>query len=650
MGLGSWVDGIGDGLEHLASDGEHAVGSFVEVNTQGVADGLDAVGWHGGAKDVRSWGNSAADHLGAQVPEMELGQSSDPKDLVHGDASKMEQTAEHLQKFATAFEEAGSALKQMDSWHWKGSAGDAFRSKFATHYQQWLTAADACTEAATALKGFAATISWAQGQAKEAIAVYDKGQAASAAATQTYNKAVSTYNTAVAAGHNPGPKPTEPTGAGDPGTPLRKQAIAQLQEARHQRDTHGRQAAAALDKATALAPKEPSFLTRMASDELDLSTDYGLENAHFFGGVIKGAAGLVNFARGLNPWDPYNITHPAQYVTQVDSTAASLLHAANNPTVLVKSVVGSGWGSDPSEAGGRFVVNLASGALTDGGSEGAAVAADAAKSAAENTAVDASQAAAFNSATSGASGLMGDAMKSLDAATPHLDTPDLGKASDPSLPTPKDQGAQALAEISQGAVSFPEDSAAIQYGRDHWNAHADALPASEKDALYGYTREFGSPDVPTYKEINGYLRKGEGGTPQVLQAINEIDNALKRCPISEDVVVTRGTDLDHLDLGHPTELTTDGMVVTEQSFTSTSLGEPADSFAGKQAVLHLVAPAGTPAMWVENISAFAVEERELLLGRGVQWQAQRVMWLPTKLKSGQIIWQWHIYGKILPGS
>ncbi|MGL5826551.1 MAG: ADP-ribosyltransferase [Nocardioides sp.] len=78
----------------------------------------------------------------------------------------------------------------------------------------------------------------------------------------------------------------------------------------------------------------------------------------------------------------------------------------------------------------------------------------------------------------------------------------------------------------------------------------------------------------------------------------------------------------------------------EEAYMSTSLGGPAEAFKHREAILHLQVPKGTPAMWVNKVSAFTGKdtERELLLGRGLSYRVDRV-----EIVSGQ----WQIYGRIL---
>ncbi|WP_308409601.1 hypothetical protein [Streptomyces sp. A3M-1-3] len=79
----------------------------------------------------------------------------------------------------------------------------------------------------------------------------------------------------------------------------------------------------------------------------------GIELTHVVGGVAKGAGGLVNFVRGVNPLDPYNLTHPAAYYENVHMTLAGLASTVAHPDRAIKDA----WGSlrnDPSEFFGRL--------------------------------------------------------------------------------------------------------------------------------------------------------------------------------------------------------------------------------------------------------------------------------------------------------
>lgn len=115
-----------------------------------------------------------------------------------------------------------------------------------------------------------------------------------------------------------------------------------------------------------------------------------------------------------------------------------------------------------------------------------------------------------------------------------------------------------------------------------------------------------------------------------------IDKALEAQRVPEDIVISRGTDLGHLNLGNPKDMV--GQVFTEQGYMSTSLGDLPAMWQGKEAVMHLTVPAGTPGLWVENVGAMGSAERELLLGRGLQWKADKVVVIGNKV---------HVFGAVL---
>ncbi|MCX4750554.1 DUF6531 domain-containing protein [Kitasatospora sp. NBC_01287] len=397
-----FLDDVGDGLEGLYKDGKKQVGKVIDQNAHTVGGMLDFVGLHDAAHAVDHWGDGVADSLGAQIGEMQLGDSDDPKDLVHGDAKALSDAAKQLRTFHDAFQETGGGLQSMDSEHWKGQAADAFRTRFQPHPAQWLSAADACATAATALDGFSTTVTWAQGQAKQAIDAYNAAKKAHQQAQDAYNTSVDAYNKAAKAWNTaaanpnaaPGPKPTDPGAFQDPSTTGLTHARDLLRAARAGRDSAADQAAKALRTALAGAPAEPSFTQRMKLDAVDLYEGSSLGTAHLLGGVVKGGADIVKFGRALDPMDAYNVTHPATYLDHLNQTAAGLVHADLHPVDVVKSLVGSGWSSDPFEAGGKLFTNIALGVATDGAGEAA--------TATETTGIDVTENAATNAATNAA--------------------------------------------------------------------------------------------------------------------------------------------------------------------------------------------------------------------------------------------------------
>lgn len=401
MGLGDLIDDIGDGIENLADGAEHLVGKGIDTVAHVAGDGLDALGLHGAAQAVDNFGDNVADSLGAQVDEQQLGQTDDPTHLIHGDVGKIRESVGHLKKFSGAFAETSDGLKRIDSSHWEGAAADGFRQKYHGHAQQWLDAEDACGKAAQALDDYSHTVEWAQGQAKQAIELYnqakqDSKNARDAYNTQVdnYNNQVNAYNSAVQSGNDPGPMPQPLSEFHDPGVEKANQAKQILEDARKARNDAAGKAKGAIDAATNKAPAEPRFTDRMLNDAGDLLQGANVGMEHMLGGVLKGAGDIVKFARGLNPLDPYNITHPAAYLTGLSGTVTGLLHAANHPVDLLKGLVGDGWGSDPFEAFGKLVPNVALAAATDGAGAAEGLGERAAVDVGERAGVDAGENAA----------------------------------------------------------------------------------------------------------------------------------------------------------------------------------------------------------------------------------------------------------------
>ncbi|WP_323748907.1 WXG100 family type VII secretion target [Streptomyces sp. PR69] len=347
--VGAGYDKVRDGVDW----GKEKLGQGIDAATDKIGDGLEYIGAEDIADKVEDWGDRTASSLGAHVGEQQLGETEDADELIHGNPSKITAAVRNLRDFRDAFNSVGRGMKGLDSSHWKGEAADAFREKFATHPGEWMRAADAFDDAAKALDSYVSTVRWAQGQAKEAIALYKKGQEASKTAVDAYNEKVDAYN-AARNGPDPLPKPAPFT---DPGAAQRERAHEILKEARRQRNEAGDTAKSAVTAAMAHAPKEPTGLERAKFDLADYGVAQGVEMIHFGGGIVKGTAGILNFVRSVNPVDPYNLTHPAEYYKSVNMTLAGLASTAANPDRALKNAWEAAKG-DPSEFLGRLVPEL----------------------------------------------------------------------------------------------------------------------------------------------------------------------------------------------------------------------------------------------------------------------------------------------------
>lgn len=257
MGIGDFVSDLTpDVVEDAVEDGVEWAGNRVEDVGNWTADRLDDVGWESGADWVREKSRSVANRMGAEVDEMDLGQTDDKTKLIYGSPSKIRETASHLHDFQTAFDKVGGGLKGLDSSAVKGEAADAFRETVAVEPPKWFKGADAFAKAGSALEAFAETVTWAQDQAQTAIDKWKAGTKASEdaadahkAKVDTFNKAVSQYNAKPADKRDPSELPPRPGAFTDPGTAQMQEAQEILTEARRQRNSAAETARTAVQAA-----------------------------------------------------------------------------------------------------------------------------------------------------------------------------------------------------------------------------------------------------------------------------------------------------------------------------------------------------------------------------------------------------------------
>ncbi|MFD3781094.1 putative T7SS-secreted protein [Streptomyces sp. NPDC058612] len=347
-----WGDFVPDSVEDWAEDATEKVGDAVEWTGDKVAGVAQDVGLDGAGDWIRDKSRSAANQLGADVAELELGQTEDPNKLVYGSVSKIRAQVSHLHDFKSSVTMVGNGLKGLEGDGLKGASADAFREAIAKEPPRWFKAAEAFGKAADAMGRFAETVEWAQGQAKEALEDYDKAKKVSQDARNAYNKSIDDYKDAVEAKKDTLP-PRPSADFTDPGVPLAKAAQDKLENARKQRNEVAETTRTAVRAARDAAPPKPSY-----AEQLKDGLDYlEIAKTHLAGGVIKGTAGLANFVRSVNPMDPYNLTHPAEYLTSLNSTAAGLAVAVNDPMGAGKQMLDQ-FMKDPAEGGGKFLLDL----------------------------------------------------------------------------------------------------------------------------------------------------------------------------------------------------------------------------------------------------------------------------------------------------
>lgn len=256
-------------------------------------------------------------------PEAQLGETSDPRALVCGNADSIRSVAQTLQRFSHAFGQTADGLERIETGGWKGAAADAFRARFSGEPGKWSKARSAMDQVSEALHFYAGEIESAQFQAHQAIQLWDQGQSAS-----------------------------------------REQARVRLNAAREELDHIAGRVAQEITTATDMAPAEPSFWSQMGDDLFDTIQAGALSQTSFDIGAVKGLASQERLGRELSPLDPWNISHAPEYVAGLSGAAAAIVGDAANPVQGAKDTAGGDWRSDPSEALGAQAPGVLEGGLT----------------------------------------------------------------------------------------------------------------------------------------------------------------------------------------------------------------------------------------------------------------------------------------------
>ncbi|WP_051970087.1 WXG100 family type VII secretion target [Kitasatospora azatica] len=230
-----------------------------------------------------------------------LGESSSPTELVPGNPGAVTGVAAAMRGYGDALHNAGTGLKRIDTTDgWTGPAGDAFRQAFQGVPDKWLEAGDCFHNAATALDTYVSTLTWAQGQAAEAIRQWDAGQSATDQAKTQHTQDVQQ------AGHD--------LPFNDPGEAGRQSARSTLDSARSQLATAGDTANKAVGAARDKAPEKPGFW----DDVGGFFEDVGAGLANFGGTVINDLASVGNAA----------INHPGDLAATAGGIGLMALGAA----------------------------------------------------------------------------------------------------------------------------------------------------------------------------------------------------------------------------------------------------------------------------------------------------------------------------------
>ncbi|WP_067651847.1 putative T7SS-secreted protein [Nocardia harenae] len=326
------ADAAGDAINDVAAVVEPAWESGVETLGELADDGLDLlaegaelVGLDGAAEALDDFGDQISSALGGELEERQLGETQDPKELVRGEPEAIGESASTLADMAAAVELTGQGLRSIDGGDWTGEGRAGFDAAFDPQPQLWFDAADAFTDAANTLVEWGYAVETAQRGAADAITEWN-------AAIAEENRQKSWWNSLPA-------RTRAETPLVDTWSSRYRAALDILERARTNRNAAAEQAGAAIADATETAPTEPPFTSRMGAnieDGIAISQYAGLS---FVDGLLTGLSGIVQFVRQVNPADPYNVTHPADYLANLSTLGTGIVVLASDPAAAVDAVV-----------------------------------------------------------------------------------------------------------------------------------------------------------------------------------------------------------------------------------------------------------------------------------------------------------------------
>ncbi|MFI9383892.1 putative T7SS-secreted protein [Kutzneria sp. NPDC052558] len=117
----------------------------------------------------------------------ELGQTSNPKDLIPGEPERISSDLRDLVGNIQLMGGIKDDLGGIDPAQWVGEASDAFRAVFGAEPSKWEQAIATVGDKATALADFGDVLTWGQSEAQRAIEAFTQAQAASRTAAAQYN-------------------------------------------------------------------------------------------------------------------------------------------------------------------------------------------------------------------------------------------------------------------------------------------------------------------------------------------------------------------------------------------------------------------------------------------------------------------------------
>ncbi|MCA1188769.1 MULTISPECIES: putative T7SS-secreted protein [unclassified Saccharopolyspora] len=278
----------------------------------------------------------------------ELGETSDPRQLVPGNPHAIDDNVAAIRGRGQTMEQGADSLKKIDTEAWTGTAGNTFRDQFSYEPTRWLHAADSFTATATALEEYARVLRWAQAQATEAIAVWQEGEAATREAKTAYEASVTEADRQNRANAESGaPGHVDPGPFSDPGEAKRQAARDILSRAREQLGSTGDRSAASIRAEGDLAPEQSGWdaFQDGAGATLGFVGDVGL-------GLWDGLSGTAGFLWELSP--THLIDDPDHYADLWVGVTSACSFAVDHPIEFGKQMINyDQWKTEPGRALGN---------------------------------------------------------------------------------------------------------------------------------------------------------------------------------------------------------------------------------------------------------------------------------------------------------
>lgn len=197
-----------------------------------------------------------------------------------------------------------------------------------------------------------------------------------------------------------------------------------------------------------------------------------------------------------------------------------------------------------------------------------------------------------------------------------------------------------------GKTGAPDSSRAARFAPMEFTGADEAQKwiASNEPHLDDRQREaVGWYTGPGAVDANMPLRRGETLPPEDAAHVAALDSAMS--PLPADLTLTRVVGSDAF--GGTAGLSgLKGKMISDPAFSSTSLG-PASRDMWGDVLMHIAAPAGTPAVIAGTLSRMP-KQREVILPRGVKLAVAKVA--PVKgPQGGSGTPEWEMWLRVVPG-